>query len=76
LQLSALANCDFILRIDGTEDPIPHVDGLAGLHLRPRSWKLVEINHEEECFEGFLAAKGVMEWAQHIAPTVLPLKKW
>lgn len=72
LQLSALANCDFIIRADGREEPVPHVDGLAGLHLRPRSWKLVEVKHADACFQGFLAAKGVMEWAETVAPEVLP----
>lgn len=71
LQLSALAHCDCILRPDGAEEPLPHFDGLAGLHLRPRSWKLVEVKESEACFTAFLAAKEVMKWTQEIASKVL-----
>jgi hypothetical protein len=71
LQTSALANADFILRPDGTEDPIPHIDGIAALHVRPRSWKLVELNKADECFQGFLAAKGVADWERLVASNVL-----
>lgn len=72
LQLSALAHCDFILREDGTEEPFENqLDGLAGLHLRPRSWKLVEVRESEACFKAFLHAQGIMEWTQEIAPKVL-----
>jgi hypothetical protein len=76
LQLSALSEANFILRVDGTEEAIPVIDGLAGLHLRPRSWKLVEISYARECFECFLHAKGVMEWMEEIAPNILPTRGW
>lgn len=71
LQLSALAHADFIVRVDGTQVPIPRVDGLAGLHLRPRSWKLVEVKESESCFETFLAARDIMRWTVEVAPYVL-----
>jgi len=71
LQLSALANADFLIREDGTEEPIPAIDGMAALHVRPRSWKLVEAERTAECFGAFLAAKEVMNWERNIAPHVL-----
>lgn len=71
MQLSALAHADFILREDGTEEPLPEIQGLAGLHVRPRGWKFPEIQESEACFKAFLAAKRVMEWAQDTAPKVL-----
>lgn len=71
LQLSALANADFLIRDDGTEEPIPPIDKMAALHVRPRSWKLVEIERVPECFGAFLAAKEVMHWERHVAPHVL-----
>jgi hypothetical protein len=71
LQLSALAHCDFILRPDGTEEPIPEIDGIAGLHLRPRSWKLKKVSESGACFQAFLSAKEIMRWQQEIAPKVL-----
>lgn len=69
LQLSALLHCDFIIRPDGTEEPIPRIDGLAGLHLRPRSWKLVEI--PDVSFPTFLAAYDILTWTTEIAPKIL-----
>lgn len=71
LQLAALAGADFILREDGTEEPLPHVDGVAGLHVRPRSWKFKPIPHEEECFAGFVAARELHRWQHETAPRLL-----
>lgn len=71
LQLGALANCDFILREDGTEDPMPEPDYCAALHIRPRSWKLTPIHHPVDCFNAFLAARQILFWSQKVAPDVL-----
>jgi hypothetical protein len=71
LQLSALAHADFIIREDGSEEPLPPVDRLAGLLIRPRSWKLQYVRHACECFDCFLAAKSVMEWMGYVADDVL-----
>lgn len=71
LQLAALKNADFILRPDGTEADIPPIAGLAALHVRPRSWKLVTVNNERECFRAFLAAKELYDWQRYSAPGVL-----
>jgi hypothetical protein len=71
LQLSALANADFIIREDGTEEEIPTIDRMAALHVRPRSWNLNYVAKTDECFECFLAAKAVMEWQRKTAPHVL-----
>jgi hypothetical protein len=71
LQLAALANADFIIRPDGSEEEIPRIDYLAALHLRPRSWKLVRISHEAENFAAFLAARDIWGWQRDTAPLVL-----
>lgn len=71
LQLSALANADFIIREDGTEEPLPEIEGLAALHIRPRSWKLVPVYEQGECFSAFLAARKLLYWEREIAPNVL-----
>lgn len=71
LQLSALAGCDFIIRQDGSEEEIPPLDELAALHVRPRSWKLVPVARQQECFEAFLAARAVMRWSEEVSPHVL-----
>lgn len=71
LQLSALAHADFIIREDGTEEPMPEIEFMAALHVRPRSWKLVRVNHSEENFQAFLAAKRIYDWTHDVAPSVL-----
>jgi len=71
LQLAALSHADFMLRADGTEVPLPEIHGVAGLHIRPRSWKLKEVHENEASFATFLAAKTIMEWTEETAPKVL-----
>jgi hypothetical protein len=71
LQLSALAHADFIIRDDGTEEPLPVIERMAALHVRPRTWALVYVQKTDECFDAFLAAKSVMLWSSTVAPKVL-----
>jgi hypothetical protein len=71
LQLSALAGADFIIRADGSEAEIPALEILAAVHVRPRSWKIVPVSHQEESFAAFLACREVVSWMQDIAPSVL-----
>lgn len=71
LQLAALSHADFIIRSDGEEIPMPAIEKLFVLHLRPRSYKLVPVNHDEANWRAFLAAREIWEWINHSAPTVL-----
>jgi hypothetical protein len=71
LQLAALAHADFIIRPDGSEELLPPARALKALHIRPRSWHLVEIQHEDRCFQAFLAARKLLEWDQLYAAGVL-----
>jgi hypothetical protein len=71
LQLAALAHADFIIRSDGEEVPIPPIDRLLVLHIRPRSWKLIPVNHDEENWSAFRAARLIYGWIQGSAPTVV-----
>lgn len=71
LQLAALSHADFLIREDGSEEEIPRIDGVAALHVRPRSWKLVPIEHDEDNFACFLAARKIADWNTRVAPSVL-----
>lgn len=65
LQLAALAGADVILRPDGTEDEMPGKPEdrrLAALHIRPRSWKFIEVTEQAACFDAFLAARAIWAW--------------
>lgn len=71
LQLAALAAADFIITPDGAEHPMPELDGVAALHIRPRSWKLVPVTERKACFEAFLAARRLIDWDRETAPVLL-----
>lgn len=68
LQLAALAHCDFIIRPDGTEEPIPAIQDLMVLHIRPRSYKLVRVLSEEENWSAFQAARVIYDWIHNSNP--------
>lgn len=74
LQLAALAHAEFIIDPDGNETPMPAVDQLAVLHLRPRSWSLVPVDSGEASWEAFLAAKRLSDWQRDTAPSMLGAK--
>lgn len=71
LQLAALAGADCILHPDGREEPLPTVDRLAILHLRPQSWGLIPVNPGIDTFDAFVGALQVTRWLGGTAPTVL-----
>jgi len=71
LQLTALGFCEFQIQEDGTELEMPPVTRYAVLHLRPKSWKLVEIKYPAECFAAFLACRELYYWQTMISPLVL-----
>ncbi|MGO1048816.1 hypothetical protein [Crossiella sp. CA198] len=78
LQLAAYAHADYILRPDGTRDPLPEITSAAVLHLRPDTddptqpaWKLVPIRIEQDVFDAFLSLREVFRWDREIQGTVL-----
>jgi hypothetical protein len=73
MQVSALAHADFILRDDGTEEPLPRISQLMVLQVRPRSWHLFEVTAAESAFKAFLAARAIWEWTNEIADHALKM---
>lgn len=71
LQLSAIANADYIITSSGQRKPIPKFDRLAALHIRPMSAKLHPIVKEKECFEAFIALRAIKYWKDAIADSVV-----
>lgn len=68
LQLSALAHCDFIIRPDGTEEPIPAIGALMVLHIRPRSYRLVRVFDDDANWSAFRAARTIYDWINNSNP--------
>jgi len=68
LQLSALRHADFIIREDGEEVPMPPIEDMLVLHIRPRSYKLVRVTDDEANWSSFLAARTIYDWIRHSDP--------
>lgn len=71
LQLTALAHAEFIIHPDGREEPMPEVDLLGALHIRPRSWALIPVTRSDETWRAFKAALELSKWTRDTAPNVL-----
>lgn len=71
MQLSALKHAEFLIRPDCTEEPIPRIDRLGVVHLRPRSWHFVPVEKDEECFRAFKGALELARWKDEVADHVL-----
>ncbi len=71
LQLSALAHGEFIITPEGEELPVPPIRGIAAVHIRPRSWRFVPVNHSEENFAAFLACRELHRWDAEVKDEVL-----
>jgi hypothetical protein len=76
MQTAALAGADFIIRETGEESPLPHINGTAALHVRPRSWKFQPLSGQAESFGAFLAARELLRWETDTAPNVLGEATW
>jgi hypothetical protein len=65
IQVEALARGEFIIEPDGTEIPMPCVDEVGVLHLRPQSWWYHPVTTPEATernWSAFLGAKQVSDW--------------
>lgn len=71
LQLTALARAEFILHPDGTEEPLPAIDLMGVLHLRPKSWALVPVECSDASWDAFRAAITLRRWKLETEPNVL-----
>jgi hypothetical protein len=72
LQLAAYAHAEFTGHPDGTEHPLPEVDGGAVLHLRPAGYQLIPVPVGQAVLEAFLAALAVFRWTTDLALNILP----
>lgn len=62
LQLAAYRHGDFFGRSDGTEDPIPKVDGALVLHIRPEGYTAIPVDAGADTFDTFLSALDIFRW--------------
>ncbi len=64
MQDAAIQHGDVILADDeqGTEEPMPWIENLGVLHIRPRSVRLFRLERTEEAWDAFLACKTLFDW--------------
>lgn len=74
LQLAAYRFADFIGRVDGTEDKVPHYDACLALVVRPSSYDLIPVRAEEGELRAFKAAAHVRQFCEVDSRTVLGRK--
>lgn len=67
LQMTAYSRADYILSPDGSQEPIPELDGAAVLWIPgPDEWKFVPVALSDEFFQVFLALKEVLSWEKEL----------
>jgi hypothetical protein len=71
LQLAAYRHAEFIGLPDGSEAPMPPVDGALALHLSPHAYRLIEVRADREVFAAFLYAREVFRWQTETSKAVL-----
>lgn len=71
LQLAAYRYAEFIGLPDGSEAPMPSVDGALALHLTDHGYRLIEVRADEQVFQAFLYAREIYRWGLETSKTVL-----
>ncbi len=71
LQLAAYAHADFVGLADGTDEPMPKVEGGAVLHLRPDGYAFVPVRIDDDVFRAFLFAREVFRWCEETSRGVI-----
>lgn len=74
LQLAAYRYAEFIGLPDGSEAPMPQVDGGLCLHLTPEGYRLIEVRADDEVFKAFLFAREVFRFCTETSKSVLGLE--
>jgi hypothetical protein len=69
LQLCAYAHGEFIGR-DNRELELPHIDGAAVLHLRPRGFKFIPVRIDDEVWQSFRYVKEAHRWKAFLSKRV------
>lgn len=71
LQLCAYAHGEFILLPDGSEEPLPAIDGAVVLHLRADGYEVVPAYIGPEVWDAFRYVREVFRWSDEISKNAL-----
>jgi len=71
LQLAAYRHAEFIGLPDGTEWPMPPVDGCAVLHLRADGYAFIPVIADDQVFTAFKYVREVFRWQEETSKGVI-----
>lgn len=72
VQLSAYTFAEVTIDADGVEHEMPHIDGLAALHITDKTWSLHPIKGDmRDHFRTFLRWREDFDWLRDVAPTMI-----
>ncbi|MGH7177638.1 MAG: hypothetical protein ACREJC_09680, partial [Tepidisphaeraceae bacterium] len=71
LQLSAYRNAEFVGMRDGSEQPMPAVDGAAVVWLKPGGYEFIPVITDDDVFRSFRHCVEVFRWAEEISKGVI-----
>jgi hypothetical protein len=71
LQLSAYRHADVVLLPNGTEEPLPQIDGALVIKIRPRSYEVYPADASENVFRFFRHIQVAWKWIHEASKDVL-----
>ena len=71
LQLAAYRHAEFMGLPDGSEEPMPDVEGAVALHLTDQGYSLIEVDTSATVFNAFLYAREVFRWQEETSKGVI-----
>lgn len=71
LQLCAYAHGEFVLLPDGSEEPLPEIDGAVVLHLRADGYEVVPVHLSDAVWDAFRYVREVFRWTDETSKGVL-----
>jgi hypothetical protein len=71
LQMAAYRFAEFIGLPDGSEEPVPSVDGCVALHLREDGYSLIPVIADEQVFKAFKYVREVFRWQEELSKGVI-----
>lgn len=71
LQLAAYSRAEFVAMPDGSERPLPKIDGAAVLHLQKDGYALIPARIDDDVYRGFLYCREIFRFVEEVSKSTL-----
>ncbi|MFG3405626.1 hypothetical protein [Streptomyces sp. NPDC048142] len=71
LQMAAYGFADKLIDPEGNEEPMPHIDAAAVLHITADQWSFKPVRFDVEVFGHFLTLRKTFDWDREVSKTVI-----